>query len=267
MRSRPSRRLLEIDALRQAVAFTRALVTAGRRVWWRGRRKSVIRSYFATHTVRRLNLGAGNAPSPEWLNSDLDPPPAGSLTDPVIFLDARARFPFPDEKLHYIRSEHMIQTLTYDEAGSMLAECMRVLVPGGRVRIATPDLDRFASLYQNRAHPSTEEGSYVEWVATHLFADLTRSTPTFVLNNVFRAWGHTFLFDEETLRGLLVVAGFDDVRRYSPGESDDPALMGVETHGAAIENEQANAFETMILEARKPPTRLAATPDYRRSTD
>ena len=72
-------------------------------------------------------------------------------------------------------------------------------------------------------------------------------------NNAFRAWGHTFLFDEDTLTEALHEAGFREVHRVAVGESDDPELAGSERHALAVENAAANEFETMVLEAWKLP--------------
>lgn len=202
----------------------------------------------------KLQIGTGQFPTPGWLNTDIDPTlwraskPEGP---PVIFLDATRPFPFADATFHYVYLEHVIAQFSYDTASRMLAECRRVLRPGGRIRIAAPDLARLLELYQHRNDPSPDEVAYVRWVADTLLGDRRRATAPFVLNNHFRAWGHQFLFDEETLRGLLTDVGFNDHRRYSVGESDAPELRGLETHGRAVGSDAMNAFGTMVVEAER----------------
>jgi len=236
-----------------AKAFQSSLRTS-RRAWWSARGRAAIRSYLESHDLRKLELGTGQFPTDGWLNTDVDPTTArvpnadGSV---LIYLDATRRFPLADATFDYVYSEHMIEHLSYESARAMLAECFRVLRDGGRIRIATPDLARLLALYEDREHPTAGESAYLRWIAATMLGDANRATPPFVLNNAFRAWGHTFLYDEETLRTMFVEARFKNVRRYPVGESDDPELRGRERHGRVVENEEANEFETMVLEAEK----------------
>ena len=52
----------------------------------------------------------------------------------------------------------------------------------------------------------------------------------FVLNRAFRGWGHQFLYNPATLAALLQNSGFATVRALRYGESDTPALAGLERH-------------------------------------
>jgi hypothetical protein len=113
-------------------------------------------------------------------------------------------------------------------------------------------MTRLLELYEHRNDPTPEEALYVQWIATTFLGDSRRAAVPFVLNNAFRSWGHQFLFDEETLRAILAEVGFTGLRRYAVGESDDPELRGLETHGRAVGSEAMNAFETMVLEAERP---------------
>jgi hypothetical protein len=75
--------------------------------------------------------------------------------------------------------------------------------------------------------------------------------PAFLLNNEFRAWGHQFIYDESTLVRLLSEAGFSDITRYPIGQSDDPALIGLETRDFNPRLKRINSAFTMVLQARK----------------
>src|SRR5690348_4800131 len=91
-------------------------------------------SYLGSARPAKLQVGAGDNVLAGWLNTDRDPTPGSA------YLDATRRFPLPDASFDYVMSEHTIEHLTLEQADSMLAECHRVLKPGGKVRIATPDL-------------------------------------------------------------------------------------------------------------------------------
>jgi hypothetical protein len=124
-----------------------------------------------------------------------------------------------------------------------------VLKPGGRVRIATPLLERFVELL---GKPDFDlHRRYVHWSIDTFIDEADAYLPGFVINNMFRNWEHRFIYDRQTLRHALEAAGFADVTEWNVGESDDPELEGLERHGEMIPPE-FNAFETIVLEARRP---------------
>ncbi len=98
-------------------------------------------SYFELHVVRKLQLGTGTNILDGWFNTDISPR-AG-----VFFLDSTKPFPFVDATFHYIFSEHHIEHLSYAQGFFTLQECYRVLLPGGKIRIATLNLEVLLNLY------------------------------------------------------------------------------------------------------------------------
>jgi predicted SAM-dependent methyltransferase len=221
-----------------------SMVRSGRVLRGRVSRGKVIDAYLRGHSVRRLHLGAGENVLPGWLNTDA----SGWRPEDVVYLDARKPFPLPDTSFDAVFSEHMLEHLTYLEGQACLRECRRVLRPGGRIRIATPALDRLAGLYDEE--PTEVQRRYVHWAIDTLGADGGAYLPGFVVNNFVRAWGHRFIYDEQTLRHALASAGFVDIERREVGESGDPELAGLERHLA--EAPEFNEYETLVLEARRP---------------
>ena len=204
--------------------------TARRALGLARRRKQVAR-YLAAHDERKLQLGAGEHPRDGWLNTDLHDYRLGH-----VYLDVRRRFPLPEESFDVVYSEHMLEHLTYEQGQRCLRECLRVLRPGGRIRIATPSLERLAALYDG------QQTRYVEWAVETLEPETTAPLPGVVINNFFRSWGHRFIYDPQTLRHALTEAGFVDVEERPVGE--------LEQHLA--EHPEFNEYETIVLEARKP---------------
>jgi predicted SAM-dependent methyltransferase len=203
--------------------------------------------------VRKLQVGAGPNPLPGWLNTDLLPDFYPQHRDRVFFLDAAKPFPLDDMTFDYVFSEHQIEHISETGARAMVKECFRILRPGGRIRIATPDLAAILGLYDD---PLDElERHYVEWVMARFLPHTRTGNPRcYVINHMFGAHKHRFIYDYETLSAVVSDAGFVGVERWQPGESNDPALRGLEAHGHAIGDERVNRFETMVVEAIRPPT-------------
>lgn len=187
----------------------------------------------------KLNIGAGPVPISGWKNVDLYPFPG------VDFMNAAAPFPYLDETFDRIFTEHMIEHVSYADGRNMLAECYRVLKPGGRIRISTPNLGFLVSLL---GRASDIERRYIEWAC----ANFTPDQPPFpenVVNNFVRAWGHQYIYSTRTLDRAVQDAGFSPVRWCSVGESNDPELAGLENVGRMPEG--FLQLETMTIEADK----------------
>jgi predicted SAM-dependent methyltransferase len=220
-----------------------------RRPTWHIRRnvgridEKLVAAYLAGHSPRKLQIGSGFNVLDTWLNSDYDP-----ASEKVLFLDATARFPLPSESFDYVFSEHMIEHITYQSGSMMLAECHRILKPGGKIRISTPNLKFLVDLYNQE---KTElQIAYIKWSIENFIGWATSETDAFVINNYVRDWGHQFIYDEKTLRTLLEKSGFVNSERYEPGKSSTSALAGLEN----LERMPAGflKLETLTIEASKP---------------
>lgn len=204
---------------------------------------SAIRRYLRCAGQPRLHLGAGGNVLSGWLNTDyLGHFPA------CLHLDVRKRFPFADESLEYVFSEHMIEHLCYDDGIRMLRECHRVLKPGGFIRIETPDLRKIASVYEQPLDEERQE--YLQFHARVFKGHDVCASPCIAVNNAMRHWGHRFVYDEETLRHVFSLAGFDSVERVEVGRSSHEALNGLRNR----EWLETNEFETLALEATRSTT-------------
>lgn len=201
------------------------------------------RAYRSSAPIRKLHLGCGDLFLPGWFNTDAFP---RRLVVP--YCDATRRFPFSDGSFDFVYSEHMIEHITYAKAIGMVSECFRVIKPGGRIRISTPDLDKIIAL----KHPRTDiEKEYVRY-ANGQIPYAANGNSCFAINAFVRNWGHLFIFDKETLVDLLQRCGFVDIKEYSPGESQSAQLRNLEHHGDALPVREFNLVESMVLEATRP---------------
>lgn len=199
-----------------------------------------IADYLAQHATRKLHLGCGLHRIDGWLNSDLSP-----RAKSVVMVDVTKQFPFADEAFDYVFSEHMIEHLSYAEGRRMLDECFRVLRPGGTLRLSTPDLSFLIGLYGKEK--SMLQDRYIRWVTEKFIGGAPVCEDTFVINNFVRNWGHTFIYDEKTLRLSLEKSQFTAIVRCNLNESVHPDLRNLEN-----EKRLPDGFvrlETFTLEA------------------
>ncbi|MGD0230011.1 MAG: methyltransferase domain-containing protein [Syntrophorhabdales bacterium] len=240
------RRGLLLKRFRRFLAFLPHILTfRRRRVRGYLCRSSLIRAYLSSAGVKKLQLGAAGNVMDGWLNTSFRPRSPG-----IVFLDVTEPFPFGHGVFDYVLSEHLIEHLPYNDGRFMLAECFRVLKPGGKIRLSTPDLGMLAGLLSQRGE---KDASYVRWIASNFPGDVPVASTTIVVNNLFYNWGHRFLYDFAMMKSALEETGFTGVTACEVGVSDDAALHGVELHrGKSTLDEEMSAFEALVVEATRP---------------
>ena len=203
----------------------------------------IIQTYFSDTKIHKLHIGCQDHPMDGWLNGDIYP-----KHTQVIYLDATNPFPFADNQFSYVYSEHMIEHISFFDGQSMISECYRTMKPGGKIRIATPNLHFLMKLYLQQE--KEVHGKYLNF-SNRYFLDKHPVMPGRVINNFFRDWGHQYIHDRESLEYLLMQAGFSNIVFPEVGSSEDAVLQNLEKHGEEI-TEEFNKLETIIIEAVKP---------------
>jgi SAM-dependent methyltransferase len=119
------------------------------------------------------NLGCGARHHGDWINIDFH---GDSRT--VLPWDLREGLPFPDRSCDAVYSSHAIEHFTRAGARRFLGECLRVLRPGGVLRIVAPDLEGVTRTYLScldaaRRGDSGAAERY-EWIVIELLDQLVR---------------------------------------------------------------------------------------------
>jgi predicted SAM-dependent methyltransferase len=167
----------------------------------------------------KLHLACGDNVLRGWANIDLE------SKGVVIGWNLTDGLPVPSGSIEYVFCEHFIEHITLSQATMLLADCHRVLRPGGKLRLSTPDLLKVIEEYEAGR---MDEWRDVGWVP---------ATPCQLVNGAFRLWSHEFVYDTDELRRILAQAGFRDVTQVAWRESTSPALRGLECrpfHGEII---------------------------------
>lgn len=137
----------------------------------------------------KLNIGAGSTVIPGWTAIDRK---LGTEAFPLHY---------PDNSVDEIRASHILEHFSFEEVPQALEEWRRVLKPGGRLRIAVPDVAKIVA----------SSGGEPRW-AYYLMGGQTDA-------NDF----HKSAYDEHRLSAYLKNAGLVNVARWESPNTDTAA--------------------------------------------
>lgn len=128
--------------------------------------------------MKFLNLGCGMhyTTSPEWTNVDFQ-----KTGESVIAHNLLQGVPFENGSFDLVYHSHVLEHFSPAEGKKFMAECFRVLRPGGIIRVAVPDLERLAidylkSLNEAAADHSDEvKQANHEWMIVEMFDQFSRN--------------------------------------------------------------------------------------------
>jgi len=92
--------------------------------------------------MQLLNIGCGNRIHNDWVNIDKAP-----ASQSVRQCDVENGLPFSDCSFDVVYHSHVLEHFTVNDAPQFLAECHRVLKPGGLIRVVVPDLEQIVLCY------------------------------------------------------------------------------------------------------------------------
>lgn len=173
----------------------------------------------------KIDIGCGTNPTPGYVACD-----ARALKNVSYVFDfGTAHWPFKDNTVAEIIMQHSIEHISYRRLPFVLGEARRVLAPGGKLIIRTPDLRFMVEGYLSgkitKEYPPDQE-----FIAGNFGGDPNNLTPGWwAVLKLFSGQDypgneHRFCFDFETLAGVLKSQGFPNAKRFhdkpvrSPGE-------------------------------------------------
>jgi SAM-dependent methyltransferase len=157
--------------------------------------------------------------------------------------------PFPDKTFDGVYHCHLLEHIDRDAAPRFVAECYRVLKPGGHVRVVVPDFETLVRRYQSLVARLPERGTMAEHAAAMeaMIDQMVVRTPKFrrhqkgvvrTLESIFigdtarSGSAHRWMYDRFSLGQLLREAGFVDVRQRDERSS---RIAGWEGFGLEVE--------------------------------
>jgi SAM-dependent methyltransferase len=171
----------------------------------------------------KLNFGCGTNRLEGWQNFDAE-------------VDIEKPLPFAAASADFIYAEHVVEHVDYLKAIGFFRECLRVLKPGGVVRICVPSLENI-----------WRRGDQAYFDFTRRWAPSADRRGA--MHAIIHAHGHKAIWTQALLEACLFFAGFDDITACEVHKSTHAELTDVEGHHKVI-GEHFNWIEAAIAEGR-----------------
>jgi SAM-dependent methyltransferase len=193
----------------------------------------------------KINIGCGLSGIAGWHNLDNSPTIALSripflnrlLKTPawprdVRRYDVRQGLRFASGSVRYIYSSHTFEHFTYAESLAIAKDCLRVLTPGGVLRIVVPDLALIVRDYLADSKPLAAQEFISRLGLNHSVQDI-----------VHPGSNHSQMLDGKALVHLLREAGFEQVAVSEFRKSAIPEIPEIEL--------EVRRNESLYVEAQK----------------
>ena len=156
----------------------------------------------------------------------------------VSYGDAVKGLDLEDGSVEVVYTSHMLEHLDRREAARFLREAMRILRPGGLVRIVVPDIQKLVSDYV----ASGDADAFVE--STHMGSERPAGWAGRLSRILVGARNHLWMYDGASLVKLLQSSGFVAAKVMPAGSTD------IESPDPLDLRERDD--ESVYVEARKP---------------
>jgi len=128
-----------------------------------------------------VNLGCGPIfiADSSWVNLDFD-----SHSQYVTSADLLKPLPLASESVNAVYSSHFIEHVPLEHIGSVLAECQRILKPGGILRLVLPDFEEMCAAYL--MHRQDGEHAKADFLVIEIIDQSVRRYPGGELGKFYR---------------------------------------------------------------------------------
>jgi predicted SAM-dependent methyltransferase len=211
-----------------------------------------------SNRFKNYHLGCGYILANDFLNID-----SGELTDRNLFgrkpgkvidlsetnqgyaltYDLRKGIPAASSSLDVIYHSHLLEHLTNKDGRAFLEDCFRCLADGGTMRLAVPDFELWCHNYLSG------DSAFFDWYQQTYLCGLVDACPTkaMTFSGMLYNWGHSMMYDYDTLHHKLANIGYVNIRRMGWGQSECvPCLPVLES------SDSDRRVESLVIECCKP---------------
>lgn len=197
---------------------------------------------------RNLHLGSGASCPENWINIDMI---AGDMQ-----LNLCWDLPFEKDSIQFVYAAHTFEHLDYHtSARRLVKEIHRILMPGGTVRLAVPDMEAYTKAYitNNSAFFEAYERARPEFGAAAGFRT-PMSKVMMMAGSASKPSGwfeHKMGYDFQTLSQLFIEAGYAKCERSKFEASPHAVLQEIDSYSRVTGFEFANVENSLFIEATK----------------
>lgn len=127
--------------------------------------------------------------------------------------DLRSPLPYQNNSIDFLNMSHLLEHFMVPEGLRLLRDCLRVLRPGGLIRVCVPDLQVLVNAYVNRnmsLFDSIQPEEYKPCTESEKLWRMITSGPPELIADA-RWEGHKTAYDSPGLYHALKEAGFTDI--------------------------------------------------------
>lgn len=187
----------------------------------------------------------------------------------TVLWDLSKGVPYDDATFDVVYHSHVLEHIPREYTAGFMAECHRVLKPGGLLRVVVPDLEQLAQRYLTAlAGQENAQTLALHSEATEeIFDQMVRHRPKhrdqqplvnrlveglLVGDNDKSGTMHRWMYDRLSLSQLMQQAGFEEIRKYTAVTSGIEGwrgfLLDAEADGTPCRH---NTPRSLYMEARR----------------
>lgn len=209
---------------------------------WNFRR---LKKDIAGRKINKLHVGCGFVLLNGWLNILYEPKQEYGRVKEIngkswLNYNLLKEWPMDENTIDFIAGSHFIEHLDLNHGIRFLKESFRVMKPGGVIRLSCPDLEIYVKNYAERNMDFFRHKLIREWCA---FSQAQTPGEILAAKAYDSGGAHKWFYDFESLKHILEMAGFKDVKRCSRLEGRVPELEILEL--------PERELETVYVEATK----------------
>ncbi|HCT22179.1 MAG TPA: methyltransferase type 11 [Chitinophagaceae bacterium] len=192
-----------------------------------------------------VHYGCGVTAPDNWLNFDATPtlriqkiPFIGKLLaqglknltfpDNIAYGDIIKGLPVPDNSCKAVYCSHVLEHLSRNDCVTAIQNTYRLLQPGGIFRCVLPDLEKYVQTYLQHKQAGNKSAADI-FMETSCLGYYDRAKD--FKSRLIQAYGnssHLWMWDEVSLKEVLLKVGFSSIRRCEMGDSIDPVFNTIE---------------------------------------
>lgn len=191
----------------------------------------------------KVSIGSGRTvPGDGWVGLDF-------RTGPHVYkCDLRKPLPFRDGTVDVVLAEHIVEHFWFDDIPHLFGEFVRILRPGGTLRVVCPDALIVCDLLQGVENERTK--LQIQMDARMHRWQLPDATPLRVANRMAYEFGnHKSLLTEQALIDFAATAGFIGIA----ATTIDKSVYFEAPPGTHLARYPDGVLEAVVIEARRPP--------------